>query len=111
MYRATSNVTDQSGFSFRRCCQNRSWGLNVREPLRIKLSEEREAIAVANELVGVPGLDVRAEGDGWEVSLDDVGDNDLLVRMLDAVRNTLAGRPSGSALVLLDGREYRMQGE
>ena len=37
--------------------------------------------------------------------------NNLVARVLDAVRRSLAGEPSASALVTLDGHEYHLQGE
>jgi hypothetical protein len=33
------------------------------------------------------------------------------VQVLDAVRRALAGQPAASATILLDGREYQLQGE
>ena len=83
----------------------------MREPLRVRLKEQDEANALARELAGVDGLEVHRNGEGWEVSVDDVGGNGLVLRVLGGVRATLAGRAGASALVLLDGREYRMQGE
>jgi hypothetical protein len=86
-------------------------GGGPREPVRIRLGEERHAIALAHELVGLTRLDLRRETGCWEVAVGGAESGRLLVRVLDAVRGVLAGQPSASALVLLDGHEYRMQGE
>ena len=81
------------------------------EPLRIRLAEERHAVALANELGGVARLDVNAQDGGWEVTGDGVKSDSLVVSVLEAVRRTLANQPTASAQVLLDGHEYVMQGE
>jgi hypothetical protein len=83
----------------------------VREPVRIKVDEEPHALALAQELIGIAGLDVRQLADGWEVRVERIDGDRVVVRILDAVRQALAGDPSVSALVVLDGREYRMRGE
>jgi hypothetical protein len=82
------------------------------DPLRITVDEERRAVALAQELIGVSDVDLRPEGDRWVVSLraGHTG-NRLVVRVLDAVRRSLAGEPTASALVTLDGHEYQMQGD
>ena len=82
------------------------------DPLRITVDEERQAVALAQELIGFSDVDLRHEGDRWVVALraGHTGDR-LVVRVLDAVRRSLAGDPTASALVTLDGREYQMQGE
>jgi anti-anti-sigma factor len=78
--------------------------------LRITVDEERHAVALAQELIGFSALDLHPERDGWVVSLR-AGDTDnLVVRVIDAVRRSLAGEPTASALVTLDGREYHLQG-
>ena len=76
-------------------------------PLRVRVAEERQAIALAQELIGIVRLDVYPENGAWEVALE-CGKTE---RVLDAVRRTLAGEPTASALVLLDGRGPHMQGE
>ena len=82
------------------------------DPLRITVDEERQAVALAQELIGVSDVDLHPEGDRWVVSLraGQIG-NRLVVRVLDAVRRSLAGEPTASALVILDGHEYQMQGD
>jgi hypothetical protein len=83
----------------------------VREPLRVRLAEEEQALALARELTGIDGLEVEPEDGGWQVSVSDRGSDRVVVQVLDAVRRALAGQPSASARVLLDGREYQLQGE
>ena len=83
----------------------------MREPVWIKVNEEPHAIALAQELVGMPGLDVHQTSEGWEVRVEGLNGDRGLVRILDSVRTALAGDTSASALVVLDGREYRMRGE
>lgn len=80
------------------------------DPLRITVGEERHAVALAQELIGVSDIDLHPEREGWVVSLRAGHTNNLVVRVLDAVRRSLAGEPRASALVTLDGHEYQMQG-
>ena len=81
------------------------------DPVRITVDEERQAVALAQELIGVSDVDLQPERDRWVVSLKTRHTDNLVVRVLDAVRRSLAGEPTASALVTLDGREYHMQGE
>jgi hypothetical protein len=83
----------------------------VREPLRVRLAEEGQALALAHELTGLDGLEVGREDGGWQVSISGRSDDRVLVHVLEAVRRALAGQPTASAKVLLDGREYQLQGE
>jgi hypothetical protein len=83
----------------------------VREPLRVQLAEEEQAHALARELTGIDGLEVGRYDGGWQVSVSELGGDRVVVQVLDAVRRALAGQPDASARVLLDGREYRLQGE
>jgi 3'-phosphoadenosine 5'-phosphosulfate sulfotransferase len=83
----------------------------VREPLRVRLAEKEQALALARELAGIDGLEFGREDGGWQVSISDRGGDRLVVQVLDAVRRALAGQPHASATVLLDGREYQLQGE
>jgi len=80
------------------------------DPLRISVDEERHAVAIAKELIGISDVDLHPERDRWVVSLRAGQTNNLAVRVLDAVRRSLAGEPTASALVALDGHEYQMQG-
>lgn len=79
-------------------------------PLRVTVDEERHAIALAHELMAVSDVDLRPERDKWVVSLSAGRTNNFVVRVLDAVRRSLAGSPTASALVTLDGHDYHMQG-
>jgi hypothetical protein len=81
------------------------------DPVRITVDEERQAIALAQELIGVSDVDLQPERDRWVVSLKTRHTDNLVVRVLDAVRRSLAGEPTASALVTLDGHDYHMQGE
>lgn len=84
----------------------------MREPLRVRLAEEEQALALAGQLIGIEDhLEVRRENGGWQVSISDRGGDRLVVQVLDAVRRALAGQPEASATVSLDGREYQLQGE
>jgi hypothetical protein len=80
------------------------------EPLRISVDEERQAVALAQELIGVSAVDLHPEHDRWVVSLRGRHSNNFIVRVLDAVRRSLAGEPAASALVTLGGQEYHMEG-
>jgi hypothetical protein len=82
----------------------------AREPLRVRLSEERHAVVLARELDDVEGLDVQRRDGNWEVTVDGSRGDRLIVRVLNAVSAALAGEPTATALVLLDGREYRLGG-
>jgi hypothetical protein len=81
------------------------------DPVRITVDEERQAIALAQELIGVSDVDLQPERDRWVVSLKTRHTDNLVVRVLDAVRRSLDGEPTASALVTLDGHDYHMQGE
>jgi len=83
----------------------------VREPVRIRVDDERHAVALTQELFGIAGLEVQQDRDAWEVRLANVDGDRVVVQVLDAVRRALAGDPEATALVKLDGREYRMRGE
>jgi anti-sigma B factor antagonist len=81
------------------------------DPFRITVDEERQAVALAQELIGVSDVDLQRERDSWVVSISAGHTDNLVARVLDAVRRSLAGDPTASALVTLDGRDYHMQGE
>jgi hypothetical protein len=84
----------------------------VREPLRVRVTDERHANGLAEELIGVDDVSVQHDGgDGWEVVVDCTLTDRIVVRVLDGLRRTLAGDPTASALLLMDGREYQLQGE
>ena len=81
------------------------------DPFRITVDEERHALALAEELLGVSEVDLQPDRGKWVVSLKTRRTDNLVVRVLDAVRRSLAGEPLASARVSLDGHEYHMQGE
>lgn len=80
------------------------------DPLRVTVDGERQALGLAQELAGVSDVDLHSERDRWVVSLT-AGENHIpFVQVLDAVRRSLAGEPTASALVTLDGHQYHMHG-
>lgn len=83
----------------------------MREPLVVRVEDETRAIALAHELIGLTRLDLRRRDGGWELAVDGADTDRLVVRVLDAVRQVLAGEPTATALVQMDGREYQMNGE
>jgi hypothetical protein len=82
----------------------------VSNPLRVRIAEERQARTLFDALEGMKDVELRPDDGGWEVSVTSSA-ADGLVQVLDAVRRVLAGQPAASAQVLLDGREYLLQGE
>ena len=54
------------------------------DPLRITVDEERQAIALAQELIGVSDVDLHPERDSWVVALKPGHTRNLVVRVLDA---------------------------
>jgi phosphotransferase system HPr-like phosphotransfer protein len=83
----------------------------VREPLRVRVADEGQAASLARSLSGLEGLDVRHDTTGCEIAVEGVDSDRAVIAVLDAIRDTLAGAPTSSAHVRLDGREYHMQGE
>jgi hypothetical protein len=73
------------------------------ETLRVKVASEEAARSLADELVGLVGLDVHPDDEGWEVSVGCVRTDRLVVRVFEAARSTGA-----AGTLLLDGREYDM---
>ena len=80
------------------------------EPLRVRLSEERQAEAVARELRGLVPVDLHQSDETWEVTVRGVLGDKLVVRVLNAVRSALDGESTARARVLLNGREYELEG-
>jgi hypothetical protein len=76
----------------------------------VRFSDERPAIALAQELIGLVRVDVNAVDSAWEVAIDGVVDDHLVGRVLDAVRSSLGDDLGAVATVMLDGREYRLYG-
>jgi hypothetical protein len=83
----------------------------VRQPLRVRVADEQHAASLARRLNGHAGLDVQRDIGGCEIGVGGADSDKALLAVLDAIRDTLAGAPASSASVLLDGREYHMQGE
>lgn len=79
-------------------------------PLRVTLDQQQQADALAHELSG-DDVSVHAEESSWIVSIDGAKTDRLVVRVLDAIRDTLARHADSSAVVELDGQEYVMRGE
>lgn len=82
----------------------------MREPMRVHFTHQRHAASLAHTLDGLDGLAVHRHTASCEIEVDGVNGDRAIVAVLDAIRDTLAGEPASSASVLLDGREYRMQG-
>jgi len=85
--------------------------MSVREPLRVRLTDERHATELARQLTGLDDTSVQADGPGWEVVVACTVTDSVIVRVLDSLRRTLAGQPTATALVLLDGCEYHFEAE
>lgn len=81
------------------------------EPLRVRFGEERQALALAEELAGRAAFEISRDSHAWEVSIDDVQTKRFLVCTLDAVRRTLSGQPSATAEVIVNGDTYQLRGE
>jgi len=80
------------------------------DPSRITVNEERHAVALARELIGVSDVDLHRERDRWVVALRARQSGNLVGRVVDAVRRSPAAAPAAPALVTLDGRASHMQG-
>ena len=79
--------------------------------LRIRLNEERHAVALADELAGLSPIEVSRNGHSWELTIDDLQTKAFLVSTLEAIRHTLSGQPSATAEVVVNGDTYQMLGE
>ena len=79
--------------------------------VRVRLSEERHATALAKELGELEGFGLQRINGHWDATVDGVLGDKIIVRVLNAVRAALGGEPSASALVFLDGREYEVQAQ
>ena len=78
--------------------------------LRVRLSDERHAVALAQALNDLAGLELEQLDGHCDVTVGGVLGDRLIVRVLNAVRASLGGEPVATALVFLDGREYRVEG-
>ena len=88
----------------------RSNGAADKPPFRVTLDQQRLAEDLAQTLAD-RSVSAHAEHGSWTISIDDARTDQVVVCVLDAVRETLARRPSASAHVQLDGNEYVMRGE
>jgi len=78
------------------------------EPLRVRVTDERQAEALARELRDLVGFDLQQRDGTWEVTIDGAPGDKLVVRFLNAVRSALDGDSTATAVVLLNGREYQL---
>lgn len=81
----------------------------MRAPMRVQFTHQRHAASLAHTLDGLDGLAVHRHTASCEIEVDGVNSDRVIVAVLDAIR-ALTEEPASSASVLLDGREYRMQG-
>jgi hypothetical protein len=81
------------------------------EPLRIRVTDAQHAVALTRELDGIGKVDVNGGAGTWEIALHGSKTDGVVVKVLDAVRRTLAGDSAASAEMLLDGHKYSIQGE
>jgi hypothetical protein len=81
------------------------------EPLRIRVAEHRQALALSRELAEMGRVEVIGRTGVWEVCLHGSQSDGAVVKALAAVRRILTGAPLASAEILMDGRHYQMQGE
>jgi hypothetical protein len=81
------------------------------EPLRITIAEYRRALALSQELAEIGEVELHDGTGVWEVCLHGSKADRVVVKALDAVRQSLAGDLDASAEIVLDGRRYRMKGE
>jgi hypothetical protein len=80
------------------------------EPLRIRVAEYRQALALSRELAEIGEVEVNDGMGVWEVCLHGPKTDNRVIKALEAVRRTL-NDPLTSAEVRLDGHQYRLQGE
>jgi hypothetical protein len=81
------------------------------EPLRIRVTEHRHALALSSELTELGTVEVSDRTGVWEVCLHGPKANGVIVKALEAIRRSLASDPAASAEILLDGRYHHMNGE
>jgi hypothetical protein len=84
-------------------------GAPERPPFRVTLDQRELADDLARALAD-KDVSVHGEDGSWTVSIDGARTDQVVVSVLGAIRDTLAGRPSASAHVQLDGNEYVMRG-
>lgn len=77
----------------------------------IRFDEERQAATLVSTLKGIATAEVRRRAGRWEVRFDGAKTDSMVVRVLDAIRSTLAGDEGASAHILLDGHKYVMHAD
>jgi hypothetical protein len=82
-----------------------------RAPLTIRFVDQAQATACARRLDGISSGPVHVDDDLWEVGIDGEKTQAVIARVLGAAREALDGQTTAFALVNLDGREYRLDGE
>lgn len=85
-------------------------GAPGKPPFLVTLDQQRLADDLAQALAD-KNVSIRSEAGSRTVSIEHARTDQVVVCVLDAVRATLANRPSASARVQLDGNEYVMRGE
>jgi hypothetical protein len=85
-------------------------GVPDKPPFRVTLDQQGLADELAQALLE-KNLRVHTEEGEGIVSIDNARTDQVVVCVLDAIRETLAGRPMASARVQLEGNEYVMRGE
>ena len=88
-----------------------SAGSLSRAPLTIRFADWAQATECARRLAGLSSGPVHVDGDLWQVDIDGEKTQAVIARVLGAAREALDGDAAAFALVSLDGREYRLDGE
>ena len=81
------------------------------QPFKIRLADECHAAGLARELAAIEGIRVDQNGDRREVVIGGAITDRVVSGVLDGLRRTLAGKPTATAWVFLDGREYQFEAE
>jgi hypothetical protein len=81
------------------------------EPFKIRLAAERHAAGLAHELAAIDGIRVERNGDRREVVIAGAITDRVVSSVLDGLRRAVAGDPTATAWVFLDGREYEFESE
>jgi hypothetical protein len=77
----------------------------------VVVPDERHADQLARDLAGLVELTVATQTDGtWMLTFKPASSHAEVVQVLGAVRRALGAENGASATVLLDGREYVLDG-
>jgi hypothetical protein len=79
--------------------------------IRVQVPTESMAVSVAHDLIGIVGLDLRPNGDGWEVVVDAVMTDRLVVRLVNAAQEAIRADADASAILVIDSREYTIRND